>query len=74
MKCPPGRKVGEGIAEKARETLLAMGVQDVKTRVRDGDPASDIIAAVEHEEAELVVMGRRGLVNVAGMVMGSVSH
>ena len=68
------RKVGEGIAEKARETLLAMGVQDVTTQVVDGDPASNIIAAAGHEKAELVVMGRRGLGNVAGLVMGSVSH
>ncbi len=68
------RRVGEGIAEKARETLSAMDVQDVTTRVVDGDPAGNIIAAAEHENAELVVMGRRGLGNVAGLVMGSVSH
>lgn len=40
----------------------------------DGDPAGNIIAAAEHEKAELVVMGRRGLGNVAGLVMGSISH
>ena len=68
------RRVGEGIAEKARETLSAMDVQDVTTRVVDGDPAGNIIAAAEHENAELVIMGRRGLGNVAGLVMGSVSH
>jgi len=68
------RKVGEGIAEKARETLSAKGVQHLETRVVDRDPASNIIAAVGHEKAELVVMGRRGLGNVAGLVMGSVSH
>ncbi len=68
------RKVGEGIADKARETLSAKGVQDVTTQVVDGDPASNIIAAAGHEKAELVVMGRRGLGNVAGLVMGSVSH
>ena len=44
------------------------------TQVVDGDPASNIIAAAGHEKAELVVMGRRGLGNVAGLVMGSVSH
>ncbi len=48
------RKVGEGIAEKARAISSAMGVQDVKTQVVDGDPASNIIAAAEHEKAELV--------------------
>ena len=68
------RKVGEGIVEKAAERLRAKGVGDVKTQVVDGDPAGNIIAAVEHEQAELVVMGRRGLGDVAGLVMGSVSH
>ncbi len=68
------RRVGERIAEKAHEALSAKGVQDVTTQVVDGDPASSIIAAAEHEKAELVVMGRRGLGNVAGLVMGSVSH
>ena len=68
------RKVGEGIAGKTRETLAVMGVQDVTTQVVDGDPAGNIIAAAEHERAELVVMGRQGLGNVAGLVMGSVSH
>ena len=62
------------IAEKARETLSVMGVPDVTTEVVDGDPAGNIIAAAEHEKAELVVMGRRGMGNVAGLVMGSVSH
>lgn len=68
------RKVGEGIAEKAREALSAKGVRDVTTQVVDGDPASSIIAAAEHEGAELVVMGRRGLGNVTSFLMGSVSH
>ena len=55
------RKVGEGLPGGGN-------------RVVDGDPAGNIMAAAEHEKAELVVMGRRGLGNVAGLVMGSVSH
>ena len=44
------------------------------TQVVDGDPADNIIAAAEHEKAELLVMGHRGLRNVVGLVMGSVLH
>ena len=68
------RQVGDKIVEKAREAAAAKGVKDVKTQVVDGNPAQNIIAAAEHEKADLIVMGRRGLGNVAGMLMGSVSH
>lgn len=68
------RKVGDRIAETARKKLEEMGVSDVATQVVDGKPADNIIAAAEHEKADLIVMGRRGLGDVAGLLMGSVSH
>ena len=68
------RLVGDKIAEKARQALEAKGVKDIVTQVVDGNPAENIITAAEHEKADLIVMGRRGLGNVSGMLMGSVSH
>jgi nucleotide-binding universal stress UspA family protein len=68
------RQVGDKIVEKARKAVEAKGVKDVKTQVVDGNPVDNILAAAEHEKADLIVMGRRGLGNVAGMLMGSVSH
>ena len=68
------RKIGDLVAQAARRTLEAKGVKNVATQVVDGKPAENIIAAAEHEKADLIVMGRRGLGNVAGMLMGSVSH
>lgn len=68
------RQVGDRIAGKARQALEAKGVGKVATQVVDGSPAQNIIAAAEHEKADLIVMGRRGLGNIAGMLMGSVSH
>lgn len=68
------RRIGDGIAAAARRSLEAKGVKDVTTQVVDGRPTENIIAAAEHEKADLIVMGRRGLGNVAGMLMGSVSH
>jgi len=73
---PPAvlREIGELIVAKAQESLKAQGVSQVTAQVVDGKPAECIIAAAEHENADLIVMGRRGLGNVTGLLMGSVSH
>jgi len=68
------QKIGDRIAEKARQRLEEKGVGQVTTQVIDGKPAENIIAAAEHENADLIVMGRRGLGDIAGLLMGSVSH
>ena len=62
------------IAAKARQVLEKNGVEQVSTQVIDGKPAENIISAAEHEKADLIVMGRRGLGDIAGLLMGSVSH
>jgi nucleotide-binding universal stress UspA family protein len=68
------RQVGELIANKAREAAKSGGVSQVTTQVVDGKPADCIIAAAEFAKADMIVMGRRGLGNVSGLLMGSVSH
>ena len=73
---PPAvlRQIGELIAKKAEETAKSCGVDRVTTQVVDGKPAESIIAVSESENADMIVMGRRGLGNVTGLLMGSVSH
>jgi nucleotide-binding universal stress UspA family protein len=73
---PPAvlRQIGELIVTKAREAVEASGVSQVTIKVVDGKPADCIIAAAEVENADMIVMGRRGLGNVTGLLMGSVSH
>ena len=73
---PPAllHQIGALIAEKAKKTAEARGASKVSTAVVDGKPADCIIAAVEKEKADMIVMGRRGLGNVTGLLMGSVSH
>lgn len=68
------QKIGDRIAEHARQRLEECGVEQVTTQVIDGKPAENIIVAAEHENADLIVMGRRGLGDIAGLLMGSVSH
>ena len=68
------KKIGDEISEAARKSAEAMGVKDIAVQVVDGSPAECIVAAAEHEKAEMIVMGSRGLSNIGGLLMGSVSH
>jgi nucleotide-binding universal stress UspA family protein len=45
-----------------------------RTVLTDGRPASVIAATAEAVDADLVVVGRRGLGGVAEVLLGSVSH
>lgn len=42
--------------------------------VADGSPAAAIIAVAQHEDADLVVTGRRGLGGFKELLLGSTSH
>jgi nucleotide-binding universal stress UspA family protein len=42
--------------------------------VRDGTPVDVLLAVAEHEEADLIVVGSRGIGNVPERILGSTSH
>jgi len=54
--------------------LLEEGGVDHELLILEGDPAEAIILAAEDEKCELIVMGTRGLTDLKGMALGSVSH
>ena len=60
--------------DNARQRAESTGVKDVTAHVVVGAPADKIIAAAEKENADMIVMGSRGLGNIAGLLVGSVSH
>lgn len=66
--------VGNLILENAQKRAKLKGVKDITAHIVDGAPADKIIAAAEKESADMIVMGSRGLGNIAGLLMGSVSH
>lgn len=66
--------VGNLLLDNASKRAEASGVRDVTALVLDGAPADTIAAAAEKEDADMIVMGSRGLGNIAGLLMGSVSH
>ncbi|HEX6220227.1 MAG TPA: universal stress protein [Acidimicrobiia bacterium] len=79
----------EQIVITQRELLQSMGAEFVNdsadvvrkaggrvgtTKVLIGSPAHEICRYAEENEVDCIVMGRRGLGDVGGLLMGSVSH
>jgi nucleotide-binding universal stress UspA family protein len=56
----------------AKATLAGKGI-DASVVERKGDPATLIVEEAEHEHADLIVMGTRGLNTAKRWLMGSVS-
>jgi nucleotide-binding universal stress UspA family protein len=66
--------IGEHILALAKFEADNCGVRDVSVTVLDGDPAERILEHAERESADCIVMGSRGLSDIKGLVLGSVSH
>ena len=69
-----GEDEGTELLTKGRLAAEKLGIRDVTTLLRDGDPASVIVHEAESGMYDLVILGRRGLGGLRGLVMGSVSH
>lgn len=70
---PQAREIGEQNAHKAASLLAEQGV-DCAAEIRQGTASDEIIAAANEKDADLVVMGCRGLSGLQSAVMGSVSR
>lgn len=68
------RALGERLIEEAARRAKASSVANVRTILEAGDPATAILRVAQDEVADLIVMGRRGLGDLAGLLLGSVSH
>ena len=62
----------------AREKAESLGVQNVETasvqELQAGAIADTIIDAAQRNEADMIVMGKRGLSRLSGLIVGSVSQ
>lgn len=68
------QSAADKIVAKAEARARDAGIGEVATLVLTGDPATEITAAAENLDADLIVMGSRGLSDLPGLVLGSVSH
>jgi nucleotide-binding universal stress UspA family protein len=63
-----------GVLQQAEEAARDAGVADVETVGRMGHPAKRILEFADMARIGLIVMGTRGLGEVEGLILGSVSH
>ena len=68
------RSVANEILEAASKRARDQGVAEIETEIRVGDPAQSIIDYARQHDFDLVVMGRRGLGDLKGLLLGSVTH
>ncbi len=66
------REVAESVLKRAAGDALSKGV-DVQTHAREGQPAEVIIDVANQEQADLIVVGSRGLTGIKRYLLGSVS-
>jgi nucleotide-binding universal stress UspA family protein len=65
-------QAGEALVEQVARRLEAAGKR-VTTSVQAGDPATEVLKQVTVQNADLVVMGARGVSLLRGLVIGSVA-
>src|SRR6056297_632197 len=68
------RNVADAVVNEAKDLAGKQGATKVQTVVQDGDPATRILEFCKAHEVDLIVVGRRGLGGLAGLLLGSVSQ
>ncbi len=68
------RELGDEIANEAVKQAKEGGVDRVTLRVVEGHPAHEIVETAKLENVDMVFLGSRGLSDMLGLMMGSVSH
>ncbi len=67
-------RAGRTVVEAAADLARARGVTSLTTEVTTGDPARGIIDSAKSLPADMIVVGSRGLGELSGLLLGSVSH
>ncbi|MBT4934443.1 MAG: universal stress protein [Rhodospirillaceae bacterium] len=66
--------VCERLMSEARARAKSRGIENLETLFEEGDPATNILATAKDKNADLIILGSRGLSDLKGLLMGSVSH
>jgi len=68
------RDYAKQIAEEAKSIAGEGGNKEVRAFVKVGQPARTIVKFAEEKDVDLIVLGSRGLGDLEGYLLGSVSH
>lgn len=64
----------ETILQEAKRAVRESGVEKMRTEVKEGPPARTIVQYADRTGADCIVLGSRGMGDVEGALLGSVSH
>jgi len=67
-----GSHPAEETVRTAHERASAAGAKDVRTLAVQGSPVETLLDVVRREDADLLVVGNRGLAGIKGRLLGSV--
>ena len=68
------RGIASEILQKAESLAREHGAKEVESSIEVGSPAEWILDAARTRNADLIVMGTRGLGDLEGLIMGSTAH
>ncbi len=68
------RSLGERLLKDAEAIARKKGVGSVKAMLCEGNPAEAILDTAKQVDADLIVVGTRGLSGLKELLLGSVSH
>lgn len=66
--------VGQQILRSADATAREEGLEQIDTMLEYGDVPATVLSVAETQSADFIVMGCRGLGDMKGLLLGSVSH
>jgi nucleotide-binding universal stress UspA family protein len=66
-------KAADNVAARAAEQLTAAGVE-VDFEAREGDPADVLIEVATEDDADLIVVGNKGMTGIGRFLLGSVPN
>jgi nucleotide-binding universal stress UspA family protein len=66
-------QAGQRILHQTAEIFTAANIE-VRRDYRTGQPAAEIVEAAREHQVDLIVIGSRGLGQIGGLVLGSVSE
>ncbi|QMU56822.1 MAG: universal stress protein [Boseongicola sp.] len=67
-------EAGQKVTQEAEDNLKSSGGSFAAIHIGDTSPAVDTLAVADEIEADLIVMGRRGIGSVRALAFGSVSQ
>ena len=64
----------QSVLDEEAERIKAAGVPEVETFAREGDPADAILDVAEEKQADLIVVGNKGMTGARRFLLGSVPN